>query len=385
MLSDTFTIALAIFFSIMLEIVRDGAIIALFNSKMNKLSRGLVIVIFLATTSYMFSSHYKAVIVIEESAVKYALEHQTQESKTATNPRYEVANNALKGLEQDLKNKELEKTPQLIENSNSIHAQKRADAMNRIDKIDAKIERLKSEIEAKNNEIIQYEDENKQETEDSQKIISSILLATLFLVESLAMLGAVIKFIYKDNAQKEIAKHSEIVEEYVNISEQMKRDNESLVKNLGQAIKTQSQSNQNIMGLVVGDLQQSSHQNIQFIQAVATLKNQMVAQMNEIVIQVAQSNQIAPTAISTQPMIKAHHEEHEEPTRKIGFNTTKDLKSIIMSSADENGKVIAKARLINLNDRSQCKAYSEAITELKTEKKIEYHNGHGYFLAQVEK
>jgi len=230
MLGDSVNLTIAIFFSIMLEIVRDGSLIALFNSKMRKPSRILVSFIFVAVTTYMYSSHLKAIKVIEQKAIEYTLTHQNQNEINVKNPRFSLANQELKELKKELEDKKAEKTDKLIANSTSIYKNKRESALKRIEQIDTKIEEIKKQIRLKNEEIIKYKNENIKDIQTSQEVISNILLATLLLVESLAMLGAVIKFINKDNAQKEIAKHSEIVEEYVSISEQMKQDNEELTK-----------------------------------------------------------------------------------------------------------------------------------------------------------
>jgi hypothetical protein len=174
MLSDTFNIVLAIFFSIMLEIVRDGAIIALFNSKMNKLSRGLVIVIFLATTSYMFSSHFKAVKVIEDSAVKYALEHQTEESQTATNPRYAVVMENLARDKKRLESVEDERSKQLDISANAKFKVNKINAQNQLIILDNRLQELETSIKSYQDEVITMQNSNIISIEDSQKIISSI-------------------------------------------------------------------------------------------------------------------------------------------------------------------------------------------------------------------
>ena len=53
MLGNSINLVVAFFYSVMLEIVRDGAIIAIFNTKMKLPSRLLVVVIFLSVTTYM--------------------------------------------------------------------------------------------------------------------------------------------------------------------------------------------------------------------------------------------------------------------------------------------------------------------------------------------
>jgi len=321
MLGDTANLTVAIFFSVMLEIVRDGSLIALFNSKMKLPSRLLVVTIFIVVTTYMYSSHLKAIDVIEKMAVEYALTHQDQESIKATNPRYQVAVKELERLESNLVSKRAEKTPELIANSTSIHTKKREDALARIDKIEREIKAIEASIKAKNMEIVGYQEGNIKSIEDSQKLISTILLATLLLVESLAMLGAVIKFINTNNAKKEIAKHSEIVEEYVEISEQMRADNEALTKNLSHVVRGQSKSNQQVMQMISDDMQESANLNIQFIEAIAQNKRQTMQQMNQVLEAINQGT--APSFSG--PMQEVSHfkdnsNEHTSP--QVGFKPT---------------------------------------------------------------
>lgn len=384
MLGDTINLTIAIFFSIMLEIVRDGSLIALFNSKMNLPSRLLVVTIFIAVTSYMYSSHLKAIDVIEEMAINYTLQHQSDKEISTTNPRYEVATKELKSLEESLENKKAEKSPQLIANSTSIHTKKREDALNRIDKIDEKIEEIKEKISEKNREIIGYKDSNIQNIEESQQLISNILLATLLLVESLAMLGAVIKFINTDNAKKEIAKHSEIVEEYVEISEQMKQDNEELTKNLSSVVKGQSESNQQVMSMISEDMRESSKLNIQFIQAIAQNKNEMMQQMNEVLQAVNKGT--SPTF--QQPTAqRVEHEEtagYEEPVkRQIGFKLESEeeiVKALFKNGEIKAGdKLVSKTQIINIKDRSEDKKYKQTLKKLTDNQVATFKVGHGYY------
>jgi len=272
MLGDTMNLFVAILFSVMLEIVRDGSLIAIFNGKMHLASRLLVIAIFLAVASYMYSSHLKAIAVIEKYAVEYTLAHQDAKTATATNPAYEVAVTELADLKKDLKSKRAEKTTELIANSTSVHISKRQDALSRIAQIDNEVNQFKADIKAKNKEIIGYKNDNINNIKDSQKLISTILLTTLILIESLAMLGAVIKFINKDNADKEVAKHSEIVEEYENVHNQMKKTNDEL-------------------GLMLSkDVESSGNQNIMFLKAIAENKNMMNQQMTQIMEMMANNN-----------------------------------------------------------------------------------------------
>jgi len=118
-------VSMALFLSIALEIVRDASILALFNKKMKLPSRLLVSLIFLVVTSYLFSSHMKAIKIIEKNSIEYTLAHQSEEQITNLSPRLSTAKKELEALDKKLKLKIAEKTPQLIANSTSIHIKKR--------------------------------------------------------------------------------------------------------------------------------------------------------------------------------------------------------------------------------------------------------------------
>jgi hypothetical protein len=378
MLGDTTNLTIAIFFSVMLEIFRDGSLIALFNSKMNKPSRLLVSGLFVIVTAYMYSSHLKAIDVIEQMAIEYTLTHQDEKTVTATNPAYAVAVQELSDLKQDLERTRAEKTDSLITNSTSMYKAKREDALSRIDKIDKKVDALNVKIKSKNNEIIGYKDNNIKTIEESQKLISNILLATLLLVESLAMLGAVIKFINKDNADKEVAKHSEIVEEYVQISEQMKQDNEELTKQLSSSVQAQSQSNQAIMQLVTEDLKQSSAQNIEFIHAIAQNKNEIMQHMNEVLTMIANQPNSSFSSFN-QPL----PQEPTEPTRKIGFQAQSNMEIVSKLFNEGNvknkGKLISKTKIIDVRNRTEDRNYKDVTSQLLEAGAISFKTGHGYY------
>jgi len=376
MLGNTINLVVAFFYSVMLEIVRDGAIIAIFNSKMNAPSRGVVILIFVSVTSYMYSSHLKAIHVIEKHAVEYTLAHQDETKVKANNPKYDVAVSDLVSLKKDLADKKKEKTPKLIENTSSIHTKKREDALALIDKINKEIKSIQKQIKAKNNEIISYKEDNIKNIEDSQKLISNILLATLLLTESLAMLGAVIKFINTDNAKKEIAKHSEIVEEYIEISEQMRADNEELTKNLSNVVKGQSHSNQQVMKMISDDIKETSKLNIQFIEAIAENKRETMQQMNEVLQFISKSTMPNITA-------KTVNQDTQLQKRQIGFvaSSEKELVESLYQGGylKENDKLTSKTMLIDIKSRSEDKIYKDVMRKLSDNKIVEFRRGHGYY------
>lgn len=362
-LGDTVNLVIAIFFSIMLEIVRDGSLIALFNSKMKVPSRVVVIIIFISVTAYLYSSHLQAIKVIEEVAIEYTLANQDETTAQATNPKYEIASTALVELKKDLADKKAEKTPELVANSTSVHISKRDAALTRIDKIEEDIKEIKAEIKAKQSEIIGYKEGNIQSVEDSQALISGILLATLLLIESLAMLGAVIKFINKDNANKEVAKHSEIIEEYESISEQMRKSNDELGLMLSQ------------------DIESAGNQNVAFMKAIANNRTMFQSQMNEIMEVMANT----PTFAFNQSTQSPHVEQPVE--RKIGFqaNSEEELVKSLYGAGSVSGgnKLVSKAKIINPNNRKEDEQIRGVYSKLQEAGAIEFKQSKGYY-AKVD-
>ena len=243
-------------------------------------------------------------------------------------------------------------------------------------KADKKI--YEAKIKKYQNELLSLKESNIRNVEDSQALISNILLATLLLTESLAMLGAVIKFINTDNAKKEIAKHSEIVEEYVEISEQMKQDNEELTKNLSNVVKGQSESNQQVMKMISDDMRESAKLNIQFIQAIAQNKNDTMVQMNQVLQMISSS-----TAQNFNQPIQAVAEQEKVIERQIGFraNSKEEIVTRLFQggAVEENEKLTTKDKVVGKPSRSRNEAVSEVYKILVDRGAIKRDGNKGYF------
>jgi len=168
------------------------------------------------------------------------------------------------------------------------------------------------------------------------------------------MLGAVIKFIVTNNADKEIAKHSEIIEEYINISEVMKSTNISLTQN---------------MAMIA---QQNADNNLKTIEMMASMNNQINSKIYDFM---SQLNTQSMSLNNTQKV------KVEEP-RRMGFRTqTKEqIRATLLNNYDENGKIISKPNVINIDNRDEDKLYKMVTKELVQEGLINYKNGHGYFI-----
>ena len=372
-------LVIAFFYSLMLEIVRDGAIIAIFNSKMNLPSRTLVILIFLAVTSYMYSSHLKAIDVIEKHAIEYTLAHQTTKSQTVTNPKIGMIEDNLNRALSDLNSTKTEYSKQLDISANAKFKVNKINAQNQLPILKKDKEKYEANVKAYQAELLSLKEENIKSVEDSQALISNILLATLLLTESLAMLGAVIKFINTDNAQKEIAKHSEIVEEYVEISEQMRNDNEELTKNLSKVVKGQSESNQQVMEMISNDMRESAKLNIQFIQAIADNKRETMQQMNQV-LQMINSSTV-PTMNA--PYLQELAEPKEVIERQIGFRTNSKEEIVTRlfqgGAVEKDEKLTTKEKVVGKSSRSRNEAVSEVYKILVNKGAIKRNGNKGYF------
>ena len=392
MLGDTANLTIAIFFSIMLEIVRDGALIALFNGKMNKMSRLLVVTIFLAVTTYMYSSHLKAIDVIEEMAVEYTLAHQDDNKISTTNPKFDIATEDKKNIKADLtsaKNDLLDLKLTLKEqralSTGAKYKANREKATKEVTKIELKIEKkesrivdLKAQLKDTNANIVKLKNDNIDDVKDSQKLISQILLATLLLIESLAMLGAVIKFIYKDNAQKEIAKHSEIIEEYVEISEQMKQSNEDLTKALSNVAQAQSDSSKQTTEFLTKDLRTSSENNMKILKAVAENRDIMISQMYEAIEMMAKTSM--PNFAPQAQFERVAYQESQP--KQIEADSKTDMINLILDNVSNVGdKISPKTQLVDVKKRSETKMYETAMKELTDLGVVDYKRGRGYFLS----
>ena len=378
MLGNSINLVVAFFYSVMLEIVRDGAIIAIFNTKMRLPSRLLVVVIFLSVTTYMYSSHLKAIDVIEKHAIEYTLANQTTESQNITNPKIGMIESNLKRALTDLNQTKAEYSKQLDISANAKFKINKLNAQTALVDLKADKKIYEAKIKKYQNELLSLKESNIRNVEDSQALISNILLATLLLTESLAMLGAVIKFINTDNAKKEIAKHSEIVEEYIEISEQMKQDNEELTKNLSNVVKGQSESNQQVMQMISDDMRESAKLNIQFIQAIAQNKNDTMVQMNQVLQMISNS-----TAQNFNQPIQAVAEQEKVIERQIGFraNSKEEIVTRLFQggAVEENEKLTTKDKVVGKPSRSRNEAVSEVYKILVDRGAIKRDGNKGYF------
>ena len=369
MLSNNVNLFLAILFAVMLEIVRDGSLIAIFNSKMKLPSRITVILIFISVTTYMYNAHLKAIGVIESKAIEHTLANQSVATVTSSNPAYRVALEELQQLKQDLRAKRAEKTDSLITNSTSIHTRKREDALSRIEKIDSQVEKIKADIRAKNKEIIGFQNSNITDVKNSQKLISWILLTSLVLVESLAMLGGVIKFIHADNASKEIAKHSEQLEEYIDVAEQMKQTNEELKRTLSSSIKAQSDSNHAMATMITEDVKRSSQQGMALVSSIAQNRNIMQEQLNNTLMMLSSASGTLTTADAV-TVIEPVAQPPRPRKRQIGFTTEAKSKEKMIQALYKDGgvssgeKLAPKNTVVNTKKRQENQKLTDFYKEL---------------------
>jgi len=349
--SKTINFLMAFGLSVALEIVRDASILALFNSKMHLPSRLLVSMIFLVVTAYLFSSHMNAIKIIEKSSIAYTLANQTTETQTITNPKIGMIQENLNRALGDLNSTKKEYSKQLDISANAKYKVNKINAQNQLPILKKDKEKYEAQVKEYQNELISLKEDNIKSVEDSQKIISAVLLATLILVESLAMLGAVIKFIVTNNADKEIAKHSEIIEEYISISEVMKTTNISLTQNMA-AIA-----------------QQNADNNLKTIELMANMNNQINSKIYQFMDLMSKQN--------------FNNVETPQPQKKQVTNEQRSQKDFIINlfkNVKKAGdKLESKSNLINVDNRAEDRFYKEIMSELTRLNVVEYKKGHGYY------
>jgi predicted GIY-YIG superfamily endonuclease len=74
----------------------------------------------------------------------------------------------------------------------------------------------------------------------------------------------------------------------------------------------------------------------------------------------------------------------KKPKTQKKQKTRKDISKTILEGIDADGKVIAKAKLIDINNRAECNMYREVVRELQQDDILEYRNGYGYFLKGIK-
>jgi len=348
-------LVLALGLSIALEIVRDASILAVFNSKMQIASRTLVSLLFLIVTIYLFSSHLNAIKIIEKSSIAYTLEHQTEETQTATNPKLAIIQSNLKRALDDLNSTKIEYSKQLDISANARYKVNKINAQNQLPGLKKDKAKYEEKVNKYQAELIEQKENNIKEVEDHQKIISSVLLATLILVESLAMLGAVIKFIVTNNADKEIARHSEIIEEYISIAEVMKSTNNSLSKN---------------MALIAS---QNAENNLQTIEMMAAMNNQINAKIYSFM-----------SLMNNQNFQNFEPQKQPKKVSNIEEKTEEQFLKALYKNVEKVGdKLESKSNLINVDNRGEDKFYKSIMTKLVDNGVIEYKKGHGYYALKL--
>jgi hypothetical protein len=166
----------------------------------------------------------------------------------------------------------------------------------------------------------------------------------------------------------------------VEISEQMKQDNEALTKNLSNVVKGQSKSNQQVMQMISEDMRESAKVNIGFIQMIAENKRDTMMQMNQVLQMINKST--SPTFDLQHPQAVAEHKE-EQPQRQIGFRAESQeelIRGLYQNGyLKENDKLISKSMLINPKDRTEDKFYKDVMKQLDQNGIVEFKRGHGYY------
>ena len=114
---------------------------------------------------------------------------------------------------------------------------------------------------------------------------------------------------------------------------------------------------------VTEDLKQGSKQNIEFIKAIAQNKNEMMQQMNDILVMVAQTGAVAPIATPTpQPT------PISIPKRTIGFKaqTKEEMIQALYKQGDVSGgdKLEAKNNVVNTKKRQENQKLTDFYKEL---------------------
>jgi hypothetical protein len=190
------------------------------------------------------------------------------------------------------------------------------------------------------------------------------------------MLGAVIKFINKDNADKEVAKHNEIIEEYKTISEQMRKTNDEL-------------------GLMLSeDTSKMGEQQLAFIRALAETRGMFQSQMKEILSVVGGSPVIEYATPHNPQEYKQERKraithgkksiEPKRPIRQIGFNVnSKDelIDTILESVKSAGDKIPSKSSLVDITNRRHKSIYETTMKDLRGMGIVEYKRGSGYYMA----
>ena len=314
----------------------------------------------------MFNTHFKTIKVIEKNAIEYKLKNQKDKDIAVKNPKYEMAISEINRIEKQIKELEGYKTPELLANSTSVYKAKREDALKRISNLDNKIEAKDQELKQAKENLISLKQANIQDVTNSQHLVSTILLSTLIIVEALAMLGAVIKYIHTNNADKEFARHKSVVKDYTDAVGLMREINEDLNR------------------MLLSDMELQNKNNMQMIKVIQANKKATAKQVSKLVGAVGES--ITDTEIVS-PTKKLTHtrdsvQESKDVVRQIGFNVSNkdELVNKLFEGKNKGDKLTSKTQLIDVKSRKQTKIYENTMKELQAVGAVKYRRGGGYYM-----
>jgi len=114
---------------------------------------GIVLILFIK--SYAVFMHYQT----SEQLAKSLTASITSETVKDT-PKIKLLKSQIATLEQEIKDKKAEKTPQLVANSTSAFKSKREDALKQIEKIEKRVKELQDKKEAKELELSKLTEKN---------------------------------------------------------------------------------------------------------------------------------------------------------------------------------------------------------------------------------
>ncbi len=369
-----------LFLAVSFEAIKDTSAIALFNDKMQIIGRVVGSIFFLLALISLFYFHLKAMNQYERTTIISVINSQDTNETDKSNPKLQLAIKELASLEIDLGDKKAEKTPELIVKLTSKYPNQRRDSRIMINSIESELKVIKLNIAIQNDIILDEKIANNKDIVSNQKNISAVLLLLILIIEIFATLGIVANFITVDNASKELAKHSEVVDDYINMADEMRRVNMELSQTLGITIREQTQINQSMLKIITDDIRISSENNLNLIKELANGKNNMMKDTQKVLAKISNTNlkylEVPKKEVETieaTPTPTPKINQHRPTTHHI----IKDLYNFGEIGVGE--KLTSRGQIIDETNRTAKTHYSKVMNELVLIGAIKEVKGKGYF------
>ena len=368
----------------------EDAFLGLEDLPMVIIGIGLIV----AFKSYAVFMHVQSANQLAQLAIK-----DITSSTISDTPKTATLKTQIAELKVDIADKKDEKKTEaytlLMLNTTSTHKAKRNSATVSVKAIEDDLKAYKADKKAKEAELATLTTTNISTTKQSvTKNSEDVTLAFLMLLIIFELGGTLFSILGKYNTNKSVSSDIMLTEEVMETSYNNQSAREE-TKTRNKAFTVANDVTNNHVNLHVAQSDLSVRNDKIIIDTELTnIEIEYKSKYDELLIKrrefdTERMNREIDNINSAMANIKTIDvntyravEHQSEDSRKIGFNTnmTKDdIKTMALSSIDEDGKIRPKSKLIDITNRSQKNIYENAMKELTNSGQIELIIGRGYY------